>query len=147
VREEEGTYYDEWSPDGVTSEAHTEEICSECGQAVCATVMHETPDSVGADSMDIRFRLVCPYCWMRAEVTRLQAEKAATESTGWRREDELLGRVQAVEAANYQLQAQNARLREALSAINAVPRRTATPLKKMRIMWDMATAALDKEGT
>ena len=24
--------------------------------------------------MDIRFRLVCPYCWMRAEVTRLQAK-------------------------------------------------------------------------
>jgi hypothetical protein len=43
--------------------------------------------------------------------------------------------------------AEVARLREALSAINAVPNRTATPLKKMRIMWDMAAAALDKEGT
>src|SRR6516162_4150987 len=61
-----------------TVEAHTEEICSECGQAACATVMHETPDSVGTHSMDIGFRLVCPYCWMRPEVTRIPDEAAVT---------------------------------------------------------------------
>ena len=143
-----------------TVEAHTEEICSECGQAACATVMHETPDSVGTHSMDIGFRLVCPYCWMRPEVTRIPDEAAVTPPIDaiTLSDRELLVRVmEALDAeraqseVRYRLwddaQAEVTRLREVLSAINAVPNRTATPLKKMRIMWDMATAALDKEGT
>jgi inorganic triphosphatase YgiF len=82
----------------------------------------------------------------RAENTRLRAEKEAAESTGWHREDQLLSRIQVLEAANYQLQAEVARLRSALSEINQVPHRSATPLKRMRIMWDLATAALSNEG-
>jgi hypothetical protein len=81
-----------------------------------------------------------------AENARLRAEKAAAESTGWRREDQLLGRIQVLEAANYQLQAEVARLRSALSEINQVPHRSATPLKRMRIMWDLAANALSNEG-
>ena len=143
-----------------TVEAHTEEICSECGQAACATVMHETPDSVGTHSMDIGFRLVCPYCWMRPEVTRIPDEAAVTPPIDaiTLSDRELLVRVmEALDAeraqseVRYRLwddaQAEVTRLRKALSAINAVPNRTATPLKKMRIMWEMAAAALDKEGT
>ena len=143
-----------------TVEAHTEEICSECGQAACATVMHETPDSVGTHSMDIGFRLVCPYCWMRPEVTRIPDEAAVTPPIDaiTLSDRELLVRVmEALDAeraqneVRYRLwddaQAEVTRLREVLSAINAVPNRTATPLKKMRIMWEMALAALDKEGT
>jgi hypothetical protein len=43
---------------------HADAECSECGSTFCETIMHEVPDSVGAHSMDIGFRLVCPYCWM-----------------------------------------------------------------------------------
>jgi hypothetical protein len=61
----------------------------------------------------------CPYCAYDV--------KAQTE------------RIAAAEAEVAELRAENQRLCAGLAAIEEVPRRMATPLKKMRIMWDMAT--------
>jgi hypothetical protein len=60
---------------------HADETCSECGGIFCATVMHETPDSVGAHSEDIGWRSVCPYCWMRPTPPRDEPSDALDSET------------------------------------------------------------------
>jgi hypothetical protein len=144
-----------------------EEICSWCG---CATVMHETPDSVGTHSMDIGVRLVCPYCycWMRPEVTRLrkvvemQDEKATDEEladariraeheaekyqyTIWVR---MLNRLEAAEAEVTRLRAKLDAVVTAQKAIDDA-HDDDDPVASIRAYGRMedALAALDEEGT